>query len=52
MYWACYQFSDWGKVGCAAVIYAATDPQEENDEWDETWPFETMEEAQASLARQ
>lgn len=51
MFWACYQFSDWGKIGRAVIITADADPQEKHDEWDETWPFDTLEEAKASLER-
>ena len=45
MYWACFN----NTTGVAVVIYSATDPYETSDTWDETYPYETEEEAIAAL---
>lgn len=51
MWWACYQYSDWGVIGRRTVIYSDTDPEYSEDGWDETWCFETEAEAYASIDR-
>lgn len=47
MYWACFNDT----TGVRAVIYSATDPLETSDAWDETWCYETEDEANAAIER-
>jgi hypothetical protein len=47
MYWACFNTT----TGVAAIIYSANDPQETDETWSETYPYETEEEAQEALDR-
>ena len=44
MYWACFS-----ATGATAIIYAATDPMERSEFWDETYCYETEAEAQEAI---
>lgn len=44
MYWAC-----WNDNGHGAIIYSGVDPMERDETWDESYPYEFLDEAQACL---
>lgn len=45
MYWACMS----NESGIGAIIYSANDPGDTSEAWDESWPYETEEEAGEAL---
>ena len=47
MYWACW--NDETKI--TAIIYSANDPMDSSEYWNESYPYETEQEAQEAIER-